>query len=293
MNRQKKEPKRERRKLKDLKPFPLQADFFDDLSKHDLQALAKDIAENGLREAIEILPENQAGFPANTITSGHQRGRALKDNGETETVVIVRYDLADADAATIERAFLEANQNRRQLDKLAKARVALRLYEIERNKPRGGLGTHQQGDARDRVGKAIGMSGRHLDRFFRILQKTPIEVQDAFRARRLSLKLAEKVADLKAEDQETIAQRIQEGENPKIVLKEFFGKPDARHKKVGDALASFARKLQCAYDDLADRVDEVRPAHLQRHLPMLKKARRMIRKLMEVGDTEGAPGAPA
>src|SRR4051794_856350 len=102
-------PGGEKRLLKDLKPFPAQPLFFDDLSDHELEALAEDIKRNGLRSPIEVLPKNRAGYPADSIISGHQRKRALELNGEAETTVCVRHDLADADAAAVEKAFLDDN----------------------------------------------------------------------------------------------------------------------------------------------------------------------------------------
>src|SRR5688572_7253711 len=99
-------PRREWRRLNDLKPHPLQSAYFDELSDSDLQDLAGDIAANGLRHPIEILARNRAGLPANTILAGHQRRRALLLNGETEAEVLVRYDLTNVDAQVIEREFL-------------------------------------------------------------------------------------------------------------------------------------------------------------------------------------------
>src|SRR4051812_38496624 len=117
-------PSEEDRRLDQLIEHPQQQDYFDHLSDHDLKALAADIKRNGLRQPIQIMPpDNTAGLPANTILDGHQRRRALQLNGETVARVIVRYDLLTVDAATVERAFLEPNQNRRHLDTLAKARV--------------------------------------------------------------------------------------------------------------------------------------------------------------------------
>src|SRR4051812_48119907 len=77
----------EKRKLADLIPFPSQATYFDDLSDEDLKRLADDIRRNGLREIIEVLPANAAGFPAGTIVRGHQRKRALVSLGISESLV--------------------------------------------------------------------------------------------------------------------------------------------------------------------------------------------------------------
>ncbi len=67
-----------------------------DLTEFDLNALIEDIRKNGLREKIQILPKNKAGLPADTILDGHERSRALQKLGQTDTDVVVRYDLADA-----------------------------------------------------------------------------------------------------------------------------------------------------------------------------------------------------
>jgi hypothetical protein len=283
-------PRREIRKLKDLKPFPLQGDYFDDLSDHDLKALAGDIKKNGLRNPVEVLSKNKVGYPPNTILSGHERKRALELNGETEALVVVRHDLGDVDAAAIEREFLAENQHRRQLDPLARARVAVRLYEIERNRPRGRLWGSELTEARDRVGKAIGMGGRNLNRYVRVL-RCPTEVQDALRAGRLPLIVAEKVCDLDAKTQKAVAERLrgldlaglkEKARNAAVkqAVFEFLPEPETRHRKVIDAVASFARGLRRGMDDLDGRVDEVRPAHVNRDLKVFKKAHALLRALI-------------
>jgi ParB-like chromosome segregation protein Spo0J len=167
------------------------------IRRHELKALAEDIRRNGLRNPPEVLPKNRAGYPPDTLVAGHMRAKALLLNGETEVEVIVKYDLADADEATIEKCFLEDNLNRRHMDMLSKARVALRRFEIEKKRPRGGLRPFEEREARDRVGKATRTGGRNLSRYFRVL-KTPPEVQNAFRAGKLALVVAEKVAERSA-----------------------------------------------------------------------------------------------
>src|SRR3954447_19008823 len=109
------EPRRETRRLKDLKPFPSQPMYFDDLSDHELKALAADVKQNGLRNPIEVLPNNRAGYPADTILSGHQRTRAPELSGEPEPRVLARHGLADAAAGAVEKACLDANEHRRHL----------------------------------------------------------------------------------------------------------------------------------------------------------------------------------
>lgn len=274
-------PTIETRHLKKLVPFPRQEHFFAPLSVHDLSALADDIKRNGLRQPIEILPDNTAGYPTNTIVRGHERRRALLANKETTADVLVRYDLADADAADIERAFLDDNLHRRQLDQLAKARVALRLFEIERGRSRRRR-PDEEAEARDRVGKVIGMSGRHLARYWRVV-KMSVEIQSAVSAGQLSLVLAAKIADLPPAKQEQIARRLKDGESPKAVM-DALAKKKTRPAEKTDPLADFAAALSDALAALSERRDEIDWDTLTTHQAELGKAHRQIKRLLGLGD---------
>src|SRR4051812_45474490 len=89
---QKPEPRFENRLLGDLKPFPLQEQYFSSLSVRELADLADDMNRTGLRERIEILPDG-------TIISGHQRVKAAIEHLDWESCdVFVRYDLEHATA---------------------------------------------------------------------------------------------------------------------------------------------------------------------------------------------------
>lgn len=210
--------KLELRNLSDLVPFPMQGHYYDPLSDEDLADLAASIKRDRLRFPIEILPKNKAGFPPNTILSGHCRKAALELNGEKTTKALVRHDLTNASKEEIEAAFHDDNKNRRQLDPLAKARVAVRMLELERKREGRQI---QNGEARDRVGQALGMSGRNLDRYVRILS-TPLAIQNAFRAKRITLLNVGKIAGLPRSCQQEIAARLDAGEEPRSFLKEYL-----------------------------------------------------------------------
>ena len=89
----------------------------------------------------------------------------------------VRYDLA-GDESAIERRMIEANLHRRQLDALDRVRLARRMLEIEERREPGGLSQYDEQDLRDRIGEALGMSGRNVQRYLNILN-APMEVQRA------------------------------------------------------------------------------------------------------------------
>lgn len=95
---------------------PYQRELFDDLTDAQLDELAADMDANGQRDPIYILPDG-------TVLDGHQRRRAAQKLGWEEVDVVVRDDLASADAGTIETFMINCNLHRRQMDPLAVARV--------------------------------------------------------------------------------------------------------------------------------------------------------------------------
>ena len=77
--------------------------------------------------------------------------------------------------------------------------------------------TPTKGEARDRVGRALGMSGRNLGRYLRVL-KTPVAVQNAFRAGyAVACNAQRRVADLEKKAQGSRCRTDSPGEAPKEV----------------------------------------------------------------------------
>ncbi|MFO0881784.1 MAG: ParB N-terminal domain-containing protein [Gemmataceae bacterium] len=275
------QPRRETIRMDQLVRHPKQDVHFGRPSPDAINALADDIRRNGLRELIEVLPPAQQGRRKEyQILSGHTRMEALALLNQTEAEVIVRYDLRDADADEVEYHLLEANQNRRHLDKLTQARIAKRLFLHEKRATRGRLSSSQQGELRELVGKIIGMSGRNLYRYIRVLD-TPIEVQNAFRRSEVSLVVAERVADLGSRDQEEIAERIRSGQDARAVILMHLPPRRKGHVKVVNAVGSFVRALGRGMEDLSDRVDDIRPGQIARHARPLRDAMRFIGRLLE------------
>jgi len=202
-------PTEEIRRLSDLIEHPLQKVYSDGLSEKALKDLTASIEKLGLLDKIQGVPANVPGIPADTILDGHMRLLGLRRLGHEETTVLVRYDLVEADEWEVEAAFLACNANRQHRGAVLQARAALRMFEIEKKRPIAELGSDALGEARDRVGAVIGMSGRNLSRYFRLL-RTPIEIQNAFRAGEVRLVVAERVADLDLRSQTRLAKRIRE-----------------------------------------------------------------------------------
>jgi len=269
--------------LTKLKSFPAQEAMFDPLSDTDLADLAADIKRNGLKNPIEVLPKNKACIVPGTILRGHQRLRALLLNGESKADVLVRYDLADASRNQVEREFLEDNLYRRQLDPLAKARVALRLAEMERQVGPGETSAEREGDLRDRVGKAIGMSGRNLDRYWALL-KAPAEVQAAFRAGRLRLDAAARVGRLDRKILNRVCRQLAAGENPRTVVSLYVSPTKRVTLAQDDPVAAFADRLTDVIKTTAPDLDSVDAAEVIPHLQTLQWVHRQISLLIRLAE---------
>lgn len=256
-------------KLSKLKPHPRQGKVFPDLPEPQFLALLESMRKNGLIHPIEILPDG-------TIIAGHQRVRAAKVLGWTTIACWVRYDLAEADPAAVERRLIEDNFNRRQLGRLAMARCYRRLKELDVGPERNRNG---KGDLRDFLGKQFGMAGRSLDRYEKILD-APLEVQRAFESQKLSLILAGKVADLPGGIQKQIAEDIRSGKRPTIVVKGFLTNDGKPAKRLGTALSHFVKAVGQGVGELRGRIDKADLGNWQSDLPTLRQGREVIDRLI-------------
>lgn len=277
-------PLTKKMKIKGLHAHPLQSAYYADSTAADDETLAKDLKSRGQQSPVVIMPaRNAAGLPAGTILDGHRRARLMAQNGEKEVDVIVRDDLKDADVATVEAEFLKYNFHRRQQHPLDKARVAKRLFEIEKNRTFPEMYQTQRLACRDRVGKAMGMSGRNLDRYVHVLD-TPLPIQNAVRDGRLLLIAGAKIALLTKNQQQEIADRIEEMKDKREIARvvgEFVDVPDgSRHHSTGNALATLARAMERTAIDLGDRADKVSPRLAQHFEPVLTEGVRIINEIL-------------
>ena len=129
------------------------------------------------------------------------------------------------------------------------------------------------------------MSGRNLGRYLNVLA-APVEVQDAFQAKRVTLVTAARVAGLSKDRREQVAARLRAGEDAKDVFAEFFPPRGGKHVKIADAVAAFARSLRRAGTDLAGRAEKVKPGPVRRNEDALREGERLIRRLLAKMDSD-------
>jgi len=288
------QPERRRLKLSQLVPYPLQSQEYPPTSEEEDERL-RAVLRKGHYDPLHVMPPNSAaGLPANTLLDGHRRSRLLADLGFVDAEVVVRHDLANASRATVDMTFYDFALGRRHSHPLDLARMVLRKYELEKGRPRGGLKRDDEPEARDRVGKAIGMSGRHLQRLFRILL-TPREVQNAVRdrpPRRLPMVMAEKVESLPKAKQTEIAGRIAAGEDAKTVVREYLAVSGNR-RDATYGLDDFFRGLRRALGNLDGRAHEIPPHNFRGKSNLLQQGKHLIDQLLAQTALDDEPAESA
>lgn len=210
-----------RRRVEDLKPHPRQADLFRDVSETEITELAARIHRAGMDCPIEILPDG-------TIIKGHQRLRAVKKLGWTEVDIFVREDLAGDEAETV-CELIEDNVVRRQLSKLALARAYRDLDKHQKGRRPGPFAPVRALSPLRRFAVRIGGCSRNAARYLDAA-KTPIEVQDALEAGKITLDQASKVAHLAPDKQKAIAEGIRGGEDPRKLVQSYLRRESLARK---------------------------------------------------------------
>ena len=266
-----------KRKIDDLKPHPCQGKYFKDISEAHLWDLAEDIRANGLKMPVEILPDN-------TIIAGHQRCRAARLLEWEEIDVVVRHDLAEKGEGAVIKELIGDNLNRRQLDKLEAARAYKALNEIEKCLPPKERRKYGIGRLRDIIGARLGLNGRTLDRYVRLLD-TPPAVQEAFQRDTLPLLLAEQVAGLRFGIQQQIASQIQVGADPKEVVAKHLPKKNKQPIRVSKVLETLVRGLAVAIEQMQGKVCNLGGVG-SGSMEILKRGRLLIEEIIRAKESE-------
>lgn len=283
--------RRAARNVCDLSSYPGQGTYYSTSPPEKIRALADDLRRNGLRHPIIVLPPgNKANLPGGTIIDGHDRVAAAKLLGWTEIDVIVRYDLADADPATVEREYLECNLTRKHLDPLDQARAVQRLLEIEKRREPGELWRSERTEARDRVGKTIGMSGRNLERYMNILA-TPIEIQRAFQRGDIRLVDGERIGCLDGNVQLEIASEIAaakgRGDIREILIRHLTPREARTPRKCTPIAIRLVKDLQANLAKLDGRYNRIHGPTLKPFLAVLLDAQKAIPELIRAAKRPG------
>ena len=272
--------------ITDLHSHPLQGHYYDATSAADLDRLAADMQAHGQRDAVHVMPpDNAAGLPAFTIMDGHRRVEAARRLCWTTVQVIVRHDLVTADRATVEATFIRFNFERRQLHSLDQAACLLRLLQLDKGTDGLRPGSSDESAARDQIGAILNKSGRHLQRLYRILL-LPREIQKLVRDGLLLMVTAEKLETLSAEKREELALKIAGLTDKKAIraiVLPYLPCPRASTQELTRACTRLMRELERALSILGSRANKVSSDLCAAHLPTFTKAQCLIAKLEAVG----------
>ncbi|MGA2500398.1 MAG: ParB N-terminal domain-containing protein [Tepidisphaeraceae bacterium] len=277
--------------LSELRPYPRQCDFFDACTAAEDELLLADIQRHGLHVPIDVLPaDNAAGLPGLTILDGHRRVQLVRQLHRETIPCCVRNDLMDKTATEIEATFLQLNLNRRHLSSLARARIALRLFELERRRDRNTIRAGEEREARDRVGRQIGMTGRHLARLWRVL-RTPPGVQRAVDAVGLDCTLASRVAGLAASEQEQIAVELAAAQTrgeANAIVRRHLAVPQNAPQTPKSQLREMTRVLKASVLGLRGKIQDIPPAAIVRQRAVIWEAIDVLQSLARRGEKRRA-----
>jgi len=268
-------------RLEKLRPHPSQKKYFGSFGGFEYQTLKTDIAANGQLVPIDVMPaDNAAGLDPYTIISGHTRCKILIELGFEKGRVRIRHDLADASREEIDSMFLTDNIARRQLSKLARAKIALELYRLrlktlEVNKSE----LLSREVIREEIAGIVDMKPRNMQRYFSLLE-APDAVHEAFEADRITLVDGSRFILLDEEAQDAILDQLNADPKRKVKIGSANGSK-GMHKKPNDALATFVRNLVKGGVDLADRVDKVGLSVIEKHEQSLQDAKALIEQLLK------------
>ena len=187
-------------------------------------------------------------LPDGVTIHGHKRRRAVALLEWQDVEVFVRHDLAD-DPAAAERELIGDNLVRRQLGKMALARLYSRLIEITPFQSLDPFDKRPRVNLKEQLANRLDCSPRNLNRYIAV-SRAPLEVQQAFDDERLSLTLAARVAAMPTEQQELIADALRDGGDATQVVTSHIESGDTQVKSPVTAYRRLLQQLQQATAEL-------------------------------------------
>lgn len=196
------------------------------LTVEEYEGLEKSILEEGCRDALVLWGD--------TLVDGHNRYEICTSHDVPFQTV--QKDFTDRDEAKL---WMMRNQlARRNLNDFQRVEItykcedAVKAKAAERQSP----GVNQYTDrsveilpptskARDELGAMAGVSGKTYEHAVKVLENAPEPVVEATRQNDLTINAAYQVTRMEPEQQEEIAKRIEQGENPKEVFSEVKNRP--------------------------------------------------------------------
>jgi ParB family chromosome partitioning protein len=221
------------RPVERLKPHPFQNQFFTDPTEAELAKLMESMARDGQLTPIEITPDNE-------VICGRRRLLAAQKLEWTELECWIRTDLVEHGEDAIKRRLIEDNITRQQLGKLALARSYKALKELE-------SAANEPGDVRDLIGRQLGVSGRQLDRYLRLLE-LPLVFQELVDQKRITLGQTASLLSLPKQKLTQLAKRVVGADDPrKLVIEALAAASKVSGTTSTDGNPSRERRLEAVW----------------------------------------------
>lgn len=207
-----------------LESAPEEWNFYPALQGEEFDRLVHSILVHGLLHPIVVQKKQDKTM----ILSGHNRVRAyrfirskiqelksaqqeelngvditqLNAKDFDEIYAIIKEDLSEEDAREI---IIDANYAQRQLGQKLLTRSIIEKYKIIQQKRKENTGDYKSRKTREIVAESFQMSGRHIDRYRKLDKLNPI-LLDWFYKGKISLEMGAKIAMMKPNIQEEIAE---------------------------------------------------------------------------------------
>ena len=104
------------------------------------------------------------------------------------------------------------------------------------------------GKSRDELGKMAGVSGKTYEHAAEVIDEAPESVIEATRKNELSINSAYEVVKMPFEEQQEISTRIENGENPKSVVKEVLKRPHVSYNSGNSEWYTPAEYIELAHE---------------------------------------------
>lgn len=198
------------------------------LTAEEYAGLEESILSEGCRDALVVWGD--------TLIDGHNRYEICTKHGIPFDTV--EMDFPDRDAVML---WMMKNQlARRNLNTIQYIDIVSKCAESIQKKARERQATSTGGKnpqlmeifpeaenktSRDELGAMAGVSGKTYEHGVAVLEKAPKPVVDAVKSDDLSINAAYQVTKMEPEQQEEVAERIEQGEKPKEVVADVQKRP--------------------------------------------------------------------
>lgn len=209
------------------------AELIPPLSEEEYKGLETSILKEGCRDALVVWND--------TLIDGHNRYSVCEAHGLPYKTV--HRDFADRNAAMM--WILQNQLSRRNLNDFQRVEMVRKCEHAVKSQAQQRMLSGKsdpslkwdKGRATEELGAMAGVSRNTYERAAAIIEKAPEAVTQAVRVKQLSINAGYEVTKLKAEDQEEISTRINEGEKAKDVVSEVRARSGVSPKIYDRAVA--------------------------------------------------------